>query len=627
MSPTVALFRHETTRWRAAWPISAALLALVLLAPLLPSLETHSVTDVWSMAGLLLAFLYGLGAGLLMGVHLLGTEALRGEVGFYLSLPVTTGRFWAVRVGAAWTTLVLSVALVATPAVLTGFAVDGLDAFGMSEELGYGWLLSAIVLGLPPTLLILGHVLGLAARTRTPWLAVDLLGFVIVAGFVGWSGAVLLGLGAREEAALAVILCGGFSLLALGLGGWRQLHGARSDVARLARLGSLWSWGLLAVGAVAITALSIGWITVNPSELTRVELYQAGPDTAYVTGDYRWRPSYRPLLLIRDEGEEFLRLHGIRGSRLGGYGMVEAFSADGSLGLVRGPESPVLLHSGHDGLELQPLGNLPAARAMTLDADGDRLALGLAGRIVVAEGPGWLATREIRVPRTRGPVSVRFDEDRLIWVGQEGSTREIRVLDLETGALVHRLEISLEPVARLALGPRGALAVVPGADSLTILESASGRTVATLDHQWPSEWRFAPDGSVVVLEPVRPGSPRAAARLRIFRGSADPALDAVLDTVLPRERLWMLGGWTHDGRLILVDHGGAADRETTRLVALEPVTGERELLVEVERSLAPARTLDDRLWPGGVWLRERATGSYWRLDPDDGELRRIFPEE
>ncbi|MDX1632226.1 MAG: hypothetical protein R3234_10215, partial [Thermoanaerobaculia bacterium] len=575
--------------------------------------------------GLVVAALYALGAGLLVGIHLLGTEALDGNLGFYLSLPISTGRLWGVRVMAAWITLVLSVVLVAIPALLSWAAIDRLDAFGISDELGYAWVSLGILVGLPPVVLVLGHVLGLAARARTLWLGVDVVGLLVVAGLVGWSGAVLLGLGAWEEAVLAGALFGLLSLLVLGFGGWRQLDGGRSDVGRLARLGALWLWGLLGIGAVGITGLSVWWLTVTPSDLTRIQLYRAGPDTAYVTGDYRWRPSYSPLLLIRGEGEEFLRFPGFRLNRIGDYGVAQSFSADGSVGLIRGQEHPFLFRSSTGEIEVQPLGNLPRAQAMTLDAEGDRLALALEGRIVLAEGPDWVPTGELRVPGGLSARQLRFDDDRLTWIGHGRSALEIQVGDLREES-VHRLEIPVDlgrRDLRFELGPRGALAVIAEAKELEIWDVGSAERIAELERRWPFVWRFTPDGSVVVLEPAGSGDSTGRARLRIYRSPPGP----LLDTVLEEGRVWGLGGGTEDGRLILVAHGSGMDGlKNTRLVGLDPESGGRTLLADVDSTLVPAANPSDELWPGGLWLEERETETYWLFDPAHDELRRIFPK-
>jgi hypothetical protein len=626
MSSTIALVRHELGRWRAPWAVAAATLVLVLLAPLLPTLREYPTADVWSTTGLVSALVYGLGAGILMGVSVLGADLFRGGLGFYLSLPVSIRRFWSVRVGVAWATLVLTTSLVALPALATWPVVQRLDALGTASEVGYGWLFLAVLLVVPTVVLTLGHALGVGTRARTPWLGVDLLGLVVVGSVLAWGLVRLFGLGAPVEAVLAAGLFGVSALLALGVGGWRQIDGARTQVAILARLESFWTWGILGAGAVAVALASSWWLAVTPADLTRAEVHPAGPGMAYVMGEYRWRPSYRPVLVLREDGERFLNIRASWGFRMRGWGIVQAFSDDGTVGLLDGHEEPLLLRVQDEGIEIQPLAHLPSTRVMALDGNGDRLALALDRRVVLAEGPGWLPTGELKISSSLPAEEVRIDGDRLVWTGGRGTgRREIRVFDLRSGEALASFVVPLEDAGYFALGPRGRLAAVPRMGtsgwSLEIWDMVAGIPIETVSGTGLPHWGFTREGDFVAVIPAGPGFPDAIRRALVYRAAGG----LVLDRALPSGPRWVLAGSHADGRPILLSSSGEAGGGT-RLAALDPVTGEMEELAEVEPSLLPVTSWSWELPSMGIWLEEVGTGHYWRFDPGRGSLEPVLPK-
>ena len=621
MSAVGALIRHELTRWRGLWAVAGACLLLVLASPLLPGFESHPVADVWGVAGLIVGIVYGLGAALLLGLDLLGTDAVRGRLGFYLALPVPAGTLWWTRVGVAVACLLGSLAIVTAPALGALTLIRNLDFPGVPATVDSGRPFLLVLFAVPVLLLAFSHLLGLGVRARTPWLAVDVLGLVAtVAGMVGtvWG---LLGAGAADEGSILTWLYAGLAIGALLVAGWRQLRDGGVEVSRLARLGSIWSWGILLLGTGAGAALCSWWLDVGPEELQLEEIYQVGPDHAVVWGSYRGRPSYRPALLISGPGDRF--------SELGRFwpGRLDRIEVARDRMLLPGRDFQSFVRLGPEGGEVVQVGNLPRSYVSAIAPEGDRIAVAERGRILVAEAPDWRVVRVIEVPRSLQPAELRFlGSDELLWIsgGYGDRLREIRRFDRPSGQLLSSTSVPTDvEEGSVQVDPTGQLALVRRAPMKASLHDArTGVQLRTLEEFHPFRWTFAAGGELVVLGSGPEGGARGGGWIRVFQ--PDGSIGREQD--LPVAEAWTLAGGSIDGGVFLVattDEAGEGG-PGTRLVSFDPSSGDLRGLARLSEEARPVAGFWKRYPLHAVYLQGADRSKAWRYDPSAGTLDRIF---
>lgn len=370
----LTLARRDLAAQKAVWVVPALALAASVLVPWAngQTLAAHAgLVGLAQFVGIVLVLSLVLGAA--------GIPADLGarRLGFYLTLPVSTGALLAGRLLGAWILALGCGALTLAPALLTGI-------LGVREAAG---LLGTAAVA-AAVLVLAGHLLGVIWRSRSAWVVLDLT--VLALGGLG-----LKALGRalvqdlplhRVGDALAALAGVTAPILAatLVLAAWLHLERGRSDLRSGRKVLSL----TLAAGIAAALLAGAGLLAYarggGPSSLRQVVTRTAaqGPwELLYGQGRFG-----RPVAFLHDRATG--RYHALA------HGGV--FTADGT-------------------------------HLVGCDGEGQRI-------LDTALGTGRPVTRDRQpMPDRRGYVAAASTGGRRVAFVQPG---KLTVLDLDTGAVL-----------------------------------------------------------------------------------------------------------------------------------------------------------------------------------------------
>jgi hypothetical protein len=357
MFDTAAIFRREfVARWDLLWAALyiAVLVAVVPLAPFIPSIERADVRDLMSVGSALAA---GLALSIGLGATFFGRDLSEGRLGFYFERPVRSVAVWLGRFLAVLTLVVLFEAVTLLPAWLS--SSEGLmimSYVGWPESFGAVEWTVTLVAG-PAFLMLLAHAVSVMVRARTAWLFLDVIGCVATL-IVAWLCVRPFVVEDFEDALLVVGLALAASVfLALLAGFAAGVHSGRCDLGRVHRVLSVTLWGTMAItfGAAAVYG---EWLRIfEPTDLSYFEVGRVSlnGEWAEVKGTARWRQDVERRFLISTMDSRWLRLP----SRSGGWRWSVSFSEDGSrvqwFDIDRGEEVGFLAYADLDEGTLEPV--------------------------------------------------------------------------------------------------------------------------------------------------------------------------------------------------------------------------------------------------------------------------------
>jgi hypothetical protein len=532
---TVAL--REIQERRMLWAAALAAGLLPLAAPWLPAFERHDPAELRGVAAGALLLVLTLLLAPVLGSSMLGRELAEGRLGFYFRRPVRAWVLWLGKVvGAA--VLVFGAQLLLLLPVLsaTGGGASLWDTWGLEPATALAGLAAGTAL-----LLLLGHLCGVALRSRSLWLLADLAALVVVV-LTGWSLSVrLLTVGAMRalvygwEVGLAGLVV---SLLLAGAVGTVR---GRVDLARTHRALSLTLWSAVAV-VLAGFAGWVGWVLhPAPADLARLERAVPAPagDWVMLQGPVDGRPSdSEPVFFADTAGGRFVR------ASTTGLVTVGSFSPDGrravwvQLSAYRPEEGGEVVTVDLTAPRPAPVatGISPAGwvQRLELSPSGGRLAMVEGSRLSILELPGGRLLASARLPEETFSASLLWpDESRvrlLVSRWSEGSLgHEAYELSVE-GTWRHTASVepgklsdgrSLDPTGRWMLHWGQESAQEP---RITDLETGETRT--DLPFSAASPWRsgvFLADGRIVLAEAAPEGAAEGAVVRWVNRSGEEEA--------------------------------------------------------------------------------------------------------
>ena len=187
--------------------------------------------DAREAAAVVTALLLAAGVSLLLGTFGLSRDIATRRVGFDLARPVSSFSLWGGRLGAA-------ALLTAGAAVIAALPTFLLHRGEVSTEIGRIYV-SGVVIAVF-LLLPIAHAAGIAFRSRSPWLAADVVLLVVTAGTVALTVRFLLpgmppAAGSRGFIApglllVAAVIAAGLAAVAAGRADIQAAHRALSRV-------------------------------------------------------------------------------------------------------------------------------------------------------------------------------------------------------------------------------------------------------------------------------------------------------------------------------------------------------------------------------------------------------------
>lgn len=619
MSAATAVFRRELIEKRKSILFCLVFGCVPVFAPLIATLVTGSRSGSSGLRDILasiLAITLFITVSFLGGVTTIGRDLVEQRLSFYLARPISTAALWFSKLGAVLVVAFACGIAVLIPATLVGGGILSLPRFG---TLGFDEIVIAAALGIPFVALV-GHAAGIAVRSKSAWLALDVFALGVV-GFFLWTflRVLIITLGGRLGlalfAALTIVL-----FLALAAAGHAQLEYGRTDIRAGHRAMSLTLWIPVLVFVGGATAY-LAWLdTGSPADLNRVMVEKVSPrgDWMQVGGPRHLGLDYGASFLFNPSTGESVSLGALSGS---------VFSPDGSTAAVV-QFSLVMPDSVVASLSVAKLDSKPVRLVqkdiafpgypptLGLSRDGSRLATFDSHTISVID----LAQQKTLMSATVSQESL-FRAARLHFLGDEivrcyaaggprGNSLHVFELNLRTRKARELAVIAITHGNDFRVTSDGT-AILSGAK---LFDVTTGALLRTLGSDEKSKSDILADGRIVV---TRTGSGRS--ELELFDRSGTP----IRTIALPATSSIRIAGEPEAGQVLL-----QPEMDEAWVVDLDAGTWQR---IVTRGTLTGAGLWNQRsdastpLAPGSIATRlvMRSDGSLVEVDPATGRERVI----
>jgi len=630
MRGAILIAMREVRERRAV--LAAALVAglLPFASPLIPGVAAARAGEARDAMAAILALGLGVILSILLGATAVARDLAENRLGFDFARPIGALGIWAGRLGAAVGLTLAAIVIVATPASLIGGRISLPDRGETIGEIGLP------VLGAVLLFVGLAHAASVAFRSRSRWLALDLVGLVVVL-LLAASGVKRIHDAFAVETAWLVGTVAVVALIpALWIASALQVARGRTDLVRGHRTQSIALWSMLLVLALAIAGFSLWFVAADVDDLVAAwaEPAPAGPWIA-LDGTARGRPGLEAQFLLDTESGRSIRL--APGDLTSGNATM--FTRDG--------RSAVWMHrmAGSNTIEVEVIdlaGPDPRPRMTSIAFDllmpiradlspsGTRLAT-LQGRSLAVHdleaGRILAAATLAETDQTWGRVRVTFVDENRVRVYVLGERLIAHELDVE-----HRASTSWTgpevgeayPALHWRAGHDRLILADPGPTGAVLLDGSSGATIrqlGALGAQSVTSCGFLDDGRIaMVAEPVW-----GRAALELLSTDGAPLASFDLGTTDPSTTFW-LGAEAAPGMLLIGRSSRTEPGELPagRLMLVDLSTG---MVREVEgggRPVAAMSWIDQQrpAQPASVAARlvQRAR-SVWLLDPASATLR------
>jgi hypothetical protein len=620
----LAILKRELAERRLLLAGAAFAGLFPLLAPWLARGDGQSSADLRGGTALGLAVIASSLLALILGSTVIASDLSERRLGFYFARPLPGWTIWAGKMSGAALLSVGAGALILLPALLAGGRIDATGLLGFSGFAAGAALVAGVLL-----LLLASHAVSVMVRSRSVWLAADLVALALV-GLAVWA----CGRELWKEGALTAILWGQqgitvSALVALAVAGLVQVVRGRTDLRQGHRLLSLTLWALMGGAALGHAAYAAWVLRVAPEDLVSIQGIMPAPSGSWivVTGHARGRSGYAPTFLLDAESGRSLKLPS-SGERYWGH-LPLVFDREGGRAVQLEP-----IGEGRYRLLLVDLRSPePVLRRTDLIYSSDpRLALSPDGRRVAALADGRLTVEDLDTGRLLAAVAMEAGfEDRLRFLGpdrvrifQSSQVDEpgmpevwrLTTLDLDIPSrrivLVSRIELPGKGGIRV-VSPDGRRAILRQevSEKSVIVDLETGRFVPLPDPASPTS--FLSDGRM--LETRRVGE-------RSFLGVLAPDGKQRLRIPLPGYRLQIGGLLAPDLFVIATAPRGATldDEAAWASWLIDLRTGG---LRQIGSGIVPVS--------GFPWLESSFTRLFLRgdrelvrLDPATGQLRTVL---
>ncbi|MGK2860131.1 MAG: YncE family protein [Thermoanaerobaculia bacterium] len=239
--------------------LGAALVAVItLLVPLMPLPGRYAYGEVVDTSAFVFAFLLVVGGGVVLGATTIGRDLSSGRIAFFFTRQLDAWEIWAGRVLGMFLTLVLATFLVLLPGTLIGGGMRHLWSGRGNQELPTAAIF-AILLPLA------AHYTSVALRSRSAWLALDVVALCIASGMLWTLSLPFLPFWFGRPQSLGAL----FALLTacLAIAGWAGLAKGRIAPVAVHRWSAFTLWSLVAVALLSFAAWRTWVFAVSPHEI------------------------------------------------------------------------------------------------------------------------------------------------------------------------------------------------------------------------------------------------------------------------------------------------------------------------------------------------------------------------
>lgn len=258
MTRVVALALREIVERKLLF-LGAALVAVItLLVPLMPLPGRYAYGEVVDISAYAFALLLVVGGGVVFGATTIGRDLSSGRIAFFFTRQLHAWEIWGGRVAGIFLTLAIAAFLVLLPATLVGGGLRHLWSERGSQEL----LNAAIFAILLP---LAAHYMSVALRSRSAWLALDVVAICAASGVLWTLALPFLPYWFGRPRGLGAL----FALLALCLAvaGWAGLAKGRITPVAVHRWSALTLWSLVAVALLSFSIWRAWVFAASPQEI------------------------------------------------------------------------------------------------------------------------------------------------------------------------------------------------------------------------------------------------------------------------------------------------------------------------------------------------------------------------
>ncbi len=567
-----------------------------------------------------------LGAAVLCGASVVGRDLAEDRLGFYFARPVSWWSIWGGKMAAAVLLSVGTALCAALPATLV-------EGFG-----GPLWRLGADRVTLAALLIVLllvglGHAASVAYRSRSPWLALDLV-LILAVGAGGtrlvaslWHLGVLGGGAPLAALDTGVLILASAVVACLWTAGAMQVRFGRTDPRRGHAALSVALWGSTGVVLAGLWGYEVWVVAAGPSDLAAIHVAQAAPAGTWtiIAGPARHRGGFAPVLLYDTASGRYVRAGAFAEPVLSADGRRAAWF---DAGLP--PRRPARLRTA----TLDAAGAVADFALPDLEDPPRAFALSPSGARLATASPTTLTVWDLASPRVLASTPIPAGDQilQVAFVSEDAvrafrrhepvgrpadATLDLVEVDVPRAAAAVSLRIPTRGNAWVRMSPDTArLLVLDRIDhgvGVTLRDTKSGAAIATLVEPGTASGvnaDFLSDGRIVVLENAREPRLRSFApdgreERVVALGSVSIACDA--GEIGPGEIA--VSTWGASGALDTLIVDLAAGRVVRRETGLVPVESRRRLVGDPRARRAPTPDAPS-LW----WSRDRLV----RIDPRTG---------
>ena len=507
---------------------------LPFLAHLMPGLDGYPAADARDASAFFFAIGFAVVLSLILGATTIVRDLVDHRMSFFFSRPlggvsIAVGKI----LGAVMLTLVSSFGIL-LPATLAG---GGLHRLGRTEipilEFnGFSFFkvtaapaASILVVCLIVVFLtVLAHAVSLILRSRSVWIALDVLGLsVTLALMLVTSRNLSLLTSFHEKSRWLFLLSTVVFLLglpALILATVLQVSKGRIDLRRGHRILSIALWSCLSLFTGTVAALSAWYVTPKPADIAAFASIVPAPDGDWIAfaGIARHRPFYLPTFLYNVRTGAFRRTRAAVPWTLGDASI--EFSRDGSRAAwleVSAEDKPsydvVVVRLGNDFKEEGVLTFHDWPRFF-LSSDGSRMGIVAGGVLSVMELASMHSSLSIRIPDACDDLRDVFfiSNDRIRMVARRTSSGPLGLervftifeVDITSKKLYQTGEVQVVGDPLLERSPSGDRFLLQDrkVESLTLCDGRTGAIIAVLTMPRCSRVspRFLADDGILVVE-------------------------------------------------------------------------------------------------------------------------------